>query len=63
MMQTKTDKELKIELEKKVQMYEGVLKLEKDWEIRDMIEWKISLIYERAKNAGIVLFEDSKECA
>ena len=52
---------LKIELEKQVQMYEGFLKLEKDWEIRDMIEWKISLIYERAKNAGIVLFEDSKE--
>ena len=52
---------LKIDLEKQVQMYEGVLKLEKDWEIRDMIEWKISLIYERAKNAGIVLFEDSKE--
>ena len=52
---------LKIELEKQVQMYEGFLKLVKDCVLRDMVKWEISQLYERAKNEGIILFEDSKE--
>ena len=53
----------KQELEKQVQMYEGFLKLVKDCVLRDMVKWEISQLYERAKNEGIILFEDSKECA
>ena len=52
---------LKIELEKQVQMYEGFLKLVKDCVLRGMVKWEISQLYERAKNAGIILLEDSKE--
>ena len=52
---------LKFELEKQVQMYEGFLKLEEYWVMRDIIKGEISQLYERAKNEGIILFEDSKE--